>query len=110
MHMGTIATLQATIVATGSIAERRFVTLANAQAGADGVVKAISAMAGVAGDALPVTYVGIVDMVAGAEIAAPGPVISDANGLPVPKGVGVNVAGVALNAAAAGQRVQILIR
>lgn len=110
MHMGSIVALQGSIVATAAIAERRFVTYANAQAEADEAVKAVSAMTGVAGDALPVTYVGVVDMIAGAEIAAPGPVISSADGLPVPKGAGANVAGYALNAAAVGARVQILIR
>lgn len=111
MHLGTIATLQSSIIAAGAIAERRFVTLGNAQAGLDAVTVAISAMAAsAAGDAIPVTYVGIVDMIAGADIAAPGPVVSDANGQPIPKGANVNVAAVALGAATAGNRVRILIR
>lgn len=109
-HMGSIETLKDTAILTGTVAERRFITLANAQAGLDAVVKGISAMAGVAGDAIPYVALGIVDMIAGAEIAAAGPVVSDANGQPIAKGANVNVAGLALNAAPLGGRVRILIR
>ena len=111
MHMGSIRTLATTVVATGAVADRRFITFADAQAGLDAVVKGISEMAGVAGDALPVTLIGIVDMVAGGAIAAGAEVVSDANGQPIAKGANVNTAGRSLNAAgAAGARVQILIR
>lgn len=111
MHMGSIRTLATTVVAAGAVAERRFVTFGDAQAGLDAIVKGISEMAGSAGDALPVTLIGVVDMVAGGAIAAGGEVVSDANGQPIARGANVNVAGRALNAAGgAGVRVQILIR
>ncbi|MCJ8142960.1 DUF2190 family protein [Ancylobacter sp. A5.8] len=111
MHMGSISTLKTTAVATGAIDERRFVTFADAQAGLDGIVKGVSEMAGIPGDAIPLTLIGVIDMVAGGVIALGAEVVSDANGRPIAKGANVNVAGRALNAAAAaGARVSILIR
>lgn len=110
VHLGSVVALGRTVIATGTIGERRFVTFAAAQAGADGVVLGVSQLAGIAGDAIPVTLVGDVDMVAGADITLGAELVSDANGLPVPKGAGTNVAGRALAAALAGQRVPVLLR
>lgn len=109
-HLASVAALGHTVIATGAIAERRFVTYACAQAGLDGVVLGISKLAGIAGEAIPLTLVGVEDMVAGADIAAGAEIVSDANGLPIPKGANTNVAAKALTAALAGQRVSVLIR
>lgn len=109
-HLASITALSCTVIATGPIAERRFVTFAGAQAGLDAVVKGISQIGGIAGDALPLTLVGLVDMVAGADIAAGAELVSDANGLPIPKGANTNVAARADTAALAGQRVSVLMR
>ena len=62
------------------------------------------------GDALAVLAGGVITMTAGAALSAGDAVISDANGNPAPQGAGANVAGVALDAAAAGEPVAILIR
>ncbi|MFG1409504.1 hypothetical protein V5G24_00190 [Xanthobacter sp. VTT E-85241] len=109
-HLASVDALGHTIIATGTIAERRFVTFAAAQAGLDGVVLGISKLAGIAGDAIPLTLVGTVDMVAGADITAGADLVSNVDGLPIPKGANTNVAGKALTAGLAGQRVAVLLR
>lgn len=108
--LGSVETLKTTIIATGAITERRFITYADAQAGADAVVKGVSAMDAVAGDAIPATLIGIVDMISGGAIAKGDQVVSDANGQPVTKGAATNVAARALSATTgAGQRVSLFL-
>lgn len=110
LHLASVVALGHTVIATGTIAERRFVTFAGSQAGLDGIVLGVSRAGGIAGDAVPLTLVGVIDMVAGADITLGADLVSDANGLPVPKGGNTNVAAKALSAALAGQRVPVLIR
>lgn len=104
----SIDTLVMTRIATGNVAQNKFVSFADAQAGLDAPVLGISKMDAVAGDALPVTILGGADMTAGGPIAKGAQVVSDANGDPITKGANTNVAGRALNAAAQGERVFIL--
>lgn len=105
----SIDTLVMTRIATGPVAQRKFVTFADAQAGLDAPVLGVSKMDAAQGDALPVTVLGAVDMAAGGPIAKGDQVVSDANGDPIVKGANTNVAGRALNAAALGERVTILL-
>ncbi|HEY9212068.1 MAG TPA: DUF2190 family protein [Ancylobacter sp.] len=110
MNLGRINVLVLTAVATTAIAGDRFVTFADGQAGLDAVVKGVSANDAEIGDAVAVTAIGSVDMVAGAAIGRGDELVSDANGRPIPKGANTNVAGRALNAAAIGGRVGVLLR
>ena len=105
-----IDTLTLTRRAAGAITDGRFVTISGNQAGADDQVLGVAMSDAAAGKGFPVLALGTVQMTAGAAISAGDAVISDANGLPVPKGSGANVIGVALDDAAAGDAVTILIR
>lgn len=105
----SIDSLVLTRVATGVVSQNKFVSFADAQAGLDAAVLGISKMDAAIGDALPVTVVGGVDMTAGGPISKGDQVVSNAAGDPITKGANVNVAGRALNAAAAGERVFVLL-
>ncbi len=105
-----IPTLTLTRSAAGAISAHQFVDFGGHPAGEDAKVVGVAQSDALPGDDVAVVAVGMVTMTAGAAIAAGDEVISDANGLPVPKGSGSNVAGVALNAANPGEPVQILIR
>lgn len=105
----SIDTLVMTRIATGTVAQNKFVSFADAQAGLNGAVLGIAKMDAVAGDALPVTILGGADMTAGGPIAKGDQVVSDANGDAITKGANTNVVGRALNAAAAGERVFVLL-
>ena len=96
--------------ATSAITDGRFVTVAGTIAGADEEVLGVAMSDAGIGDDFPVLVVGTVQMIAGAAITAGYAVISDADGLPVPKGSGTNVAGIALTDAQPGEPVTILIR
>ena len=111
MLLATTNTLTDTVVAAAPIAERQLVAFDDAPAGADEAVKGVAANDAATGEAVAVTLIGIVDLVAGGAIAKGAKVVSDANGAPVTIGAGVNPFGTALTAAAqAGDRVRILIR
>ncbi|PZU89110.1 MAG: DUF2190 domain-containing protein [Chelatococcus sp.] len=105
----SIDTLVITRIAASIVAQNKFVTFADAQAVLNDPVLGVSKLDATAGDALPVTVLGGVDMTAGGPIAKGDQVVSDANGNPIAKGANTNVAGRALNAAAANERVFILL-
>lgn len=108
----SIDTLKLTSILTAAVALDQLVGFTDAPTGANAAVKGVACMAGVSGDAIALTAIGLRDLVAGAVIAAGDELISDANGLPVPKGATANpnVFARALNAAALGGRVSVLIR
>lgn len=110
--MGAIDTLALTTIATGAIAVDRAVTFAGAQATADQKVLGVSKMAGVSGDAVAVTAIGVRDMVSGGAINAGDDVVADADGNPVAAAPeDLNPFGQALNTVAgSGARVSILLR
>ena len=97
-------------VASGAIVANRFVTVANAQAGADANALGVSVSAAVAGEVVPVDVIGSTIVEAGAAVAAGATVKSDASGRAItwaPAGAKV---GVALDAAtAAGQMIEVLL-
>jgi len=105
-----IPALTITRRAAGAIAAHRFVDVAGQQAGADAKVVGVALTDAEAGDDLAVLAVGQITMTAGAAIAAGDEVVSNAGGLPVPKGTATNVIGLALDAANPGEPVTILIR
>lgn len=109
---GNIDTLKISVVLTGAVSERQLVAFGGAAAGLNGAVIGPAAMDGIAGDAVAVTALGVVDLVAGAAIAVGDELISDAAGKPIPKGATANpnIIGRALNAAALGARVAVLFR
>ena len=111
MIKGNIDTLKVTIVATAAIAERHLVGFDGAPTGANGKVYGVAANDASIGDAVAITALGLVDLVAGGAIAAGDSVVSDADGKPVTQGAGTNPFGVAVTAAAnPGDTVRVLIR
>ena len=111
--MGSIDTLKFTAIAAAAIAERQLVGFNDQPTGLNGKVKGAAANDAATGDAVALTAIGLVDLPAGAAIAAGDDLISDANGKPIPKGATANpnVFAIALSAAtAAGARVSVLIR
>ena len=108
----SIDTLKITSVLSAAVVLDQLVGFNDAPTGANAAVKGVACMAGVAGDAIALTAIGLRDLVAGAVIVAGDELISDANGKPVPKGAteAPKVFAVALNAAALGGRVSVLIR
>lgn len=108
----SIDTLKITSVLTAPVAVDQLVGFTDAPTGANGAVKGVACMAGVTGDAIALTSLGLRDLVAGAAIAAGDELISNAAGLPVPKGAteNPNVFARAINAAVNGGRVTVLIR
>lgn len=112
MIKASIDTLKISSVLTAAVAADQLVGFNDAPTGANGAVKGVACMAGVAGDAVALTALGLRDLTAGAAIAVGDELISNAAGLPVPKGAteNPNVFARALNAAAAGGRVSVLIR
>ncbi len=105
-----VSALTITRRAAGAIAAHHFVDIGGHQAGADAQVVGVAMADAEPGDDVPVLAIGQITMTAGAAIAAGDAVVSDANGLPVPKGAASNVIGLALNAANPGEPVTILIR
>mgnify|MGYP003111725759 CR=1 FL=1 len=105
-----ISAMTITMALTGDVQANRFVTVAGAQAGAGDAAVGISRNDEVAGRAVAIDVIAVVDMVAGAAIALGARVQSNADGLPITKGAGVDN-GLALTAAAnAGDIVKILIK
>ncbi|MBW5445859.1 DUF2190 family protein [Cohnella sp. CFH 77786] len=99
-----------TRIASAAVGEYRFVTAAGAQAGAGAAAIGVSlTAAAAAGAALTVVTGGTAPVVAGAAINAGDPVTSDAQGRAVPAAAGNVINGVALEAAALDQPVEVLI-
>lgn len=105
----SIDTLVMTRIAAGIVAQNKFVTFADAQAVLNDPVLGIAKLDAALNDALPVIVLGGADMTAGGPISKGDQVVSDANGDPITKGANTAIAGRALNAAAAGERVFILL-
>lgn len=99
-----------TRIASGPIGEYRFVTATGAAAGAGAAAIGVSLnAAAAAGDSVTVVTSGTAPVVAGAAINAGDPVTSDAQGRAVPAIAGNVINGVALEAAALDQPVEVLI-
>lgn len=112
MFLGSTDTLKLTIVAAAPIAGRQLVGFDDRPTGLNGRVQGVAATDTETGDAVALTAIGCIDLVAGAPIERGDELISDAAGLPIPKGATAtpNVFGTARNAAGLGGRVSVLIR
>lgn len=111
MGAQNISLLSLTIAAAGAIAAARFVTPANAQAGADANTLGVSRYAaGAAGEKIAVDVIGTAVVEAGAAIAAGATLKSDANGKAITwAAAGAKVA-IALQAAGAdGELIEVLL-
>lgn len=107
-----IPLLTLTQIATGAIAEHRFVTHAGAQAGAGVNTLGVSHYAAAAaGDKIPVDVMGTTIVEAGAAIAAGALIETDASGRAITKAAGVTVARLAPgeSSSAAGQMVEVIL-
>lgn len=111
MSAQSISILTLTRVAAGVIAAHRFVTPANAQAGADANALGVSrTAAAAAGDSLPVDVLGTAIVEAGAAVAAGATVKSNANGQAITWVTAGAKLGIALDAAAAaGELIEVLL-
>ncbi|GEN33847.1 capsid cement protein [Aneurinibacillus danicus] len=99
-----------TRIASAPVGEYRFVTAAGAQAGAGAAAIGVSlTAAAAAGASLTVVTGGTAPVIAGGAINAGDPVTSDAEGRAVPAATGNVINGVALEAAALGEPVEVLI-
>lgn len=106
----TISALSFSVVLTGNVDAKRFVTAAGTQAGDGEAAIGVSQYAETVGRPVAVDAVCVVSMAAGAAIARGAHVQSDANGQPITHAAGV-INGLALTAAVnPGDIVQILIK
>lgn len=105
-----ISAMTITMALTADVKAHRFVTAQGAQAGAGDAAVGVARNDEVAGRAVAIDVITVVDMVAGAAISLGARVQSDADGLPITKAAGADN-GLALTAAAnAGDTVKILIK
>lgn len=103
-----ILTLTTTL--SGTVAARRFVTPAGAQAGADANTLGVARTAGVSGDKIPVDVLGTAIVEAGAAISAGATLETDANGKAVTWATSGPKVGLALQAAGAdGAMIEVLL-
>lgn len=95
---------------TGTVAQHRFVTPANAQAGADANTLGVSRVAGVANDNIAIDTIGTTVVEAGAAIADGASLKSDANGKAITWAASGAKVAVALEAAGgAGEFIEVLL-
>ncbi len=99
------------VIASGAIAEARFVTPAGAQAGAAVNTLGVARVAAADKDAIPVDVIGTGIVEAGAAIAAGSLVETDASGRAVTRAAGPIVARLAPGqvATAAGQFIEVIL-
>lgn len=107
--MGQLNTpvLTLSVLATGAIAARRFVTATGAQAGAGANALGVSEYSGVADEMIPVTVLGTSIVEAGAAFAAGAALQSDADGKAITKDAGATLARALQAAAQAGDFVEV---
>lgn len=109
MSNQNIALLSLTVTATGAITGDRFITGAGAQTGAAGNALGVARYGGAIGEKVTVDVIGTAIVEAGAAIAANALVESDANGRAVTKAAGVTLGRALQAAAAAGQKIEVLL-
>lgn len=109
--LGETPVLTTSVIATADIAEDQLVGFDGAPAGNDGLVYGKARAAARVGEAVTLTVIGLIDLIAPAAIATGSLVASDVNGAPKQA---VNAVGAFAHcvkgAAAPGERVTLLIR
>ncbi len=109
MFKSTVPILTSTIIAAAAIAEDQLIGFDNQPAAADAPVKGIAHNDAATGEAVSILHIGLRDLVAAGAISSGDLVKSDANGNPITHGgVGASFAR-ALDDAAQGDRIQLLI-
>lgn len=109
MSQQNISVLALTVVATGVVNKRRFVSVAAAQAGAGVNTLGVSQEDAAIGDALALDVLGTAVVEAGAAVAKGAALQSDANGRAVTKDAGVTTARALEAAAAEGDPIEVLL-
>jgi len=112
MPSGNISTLTLTVVASGAVSAERFVTQSGGYPAAGGVAFGVTrTSAAQAGDLLPVDVLGTSIVEAGAAVTLDAALMVDAQGRVVPLTVGSKspVARALGAAAAAGERIEVLL-
>jgi hypothetical protein len=110
MSKQSIALLSLPVVASGAIAEGRFVTPAGAQAGADANTLGVSRSAAASAERTTIDVLGTAIVEAGAAVAANASLKSDASGRAITWATSGAKVAIALEAAsAAGQFIEVLL-
>lgn len=110
MSIQSTPILTLTTTLSGTVAARRFVTPAGAQAGADAYTLGVARTAGVSGDKIPVDALGTAVVEAGAAISAGATLESDSSGRAVTWATSGAKIAIALQAAgAAGDFIEVLL-
>ena len=110
MLKSTVAVLTYTIAAADDIQEGQLVNFADAAAKSTDEVQGVAMHDAKKGEALRITASGLVDLVAGATIAKGQKLAANDTAKPVAIAAGAASFGIALNDAAVGGRVSVLIR
>ncbi len=107
---GSFPVMTHTVQATGTIAKETFVTVAGAQATANGPALGVTRIAAVAGDQMPVDCLGSAIVTAGAAIAVGAAVQVGTGGKAITRTSTNTIVGTALSAAAAdGDSIEVLL-
>lgn len=110
MSTQAIPVLTLPLTATGTIAARRFVTIAGAQAGADANTFGVTRTAAVSGDKISVDVLGTATIESGAAFSAGATLKADSSGRGITWATSGAKVALALEAAgAAGQFVEVLL-
>lgn len=110
MSRQSISLMTLAVVASGIVAQSRFITPTGAQAGADANALGVTRVAGVANDKIPTDVLGTATVEAGAAIAAGATVKSDASGRAITWASAGARLGVALEpAAGAGSFIEVML-
>jgi len=107
--MGNIPILTLSLISTGTVAAYRMVTAAGAQAGAAANTAGVSLYAGVAGEVLAVDALGTGIAEAGAAVAVGAALSTDSSGRVITATDGPVVARALQAAAAAGQKIEVIL-
>jgi len=110
MAATSLPLLVRTVIASGAIAQARFVTPAGAQAAAGENALGVALVAAVAADKAPVAVLGTAIVEAGAAVSAGATIKADANGKAIPWATSGAKIALALSAAAAdGDTIEVLL-
>lgn len=108
MSQQNVSVLSLSVKASATVAARRFVTVAGAQAGAGANALGVSKFGGATGDMLTVDALGTSIVEAGAAFAVGAALQSDADGKAITKDAGATLARALQAATAAGDLVEVL--
>lgn len=107
--MQSIPLLVLPLTASAAVRAERFVTYGGAECGAGAASAGVAVDPGASGELIPVVRIGTAVVVAGAAVTAGGLVESDSQGRAINRNTGVALGRALQAAAAAGQRIEVLL-